>query len=501
MTDTSVRTPPARLPPANLFARHVELTLALAFLPAVRIWKLTADPTAAWTTVGLFAAAAWLIWKLTPANLPRSSRDARIVAGLLLALTAWQWAWIDGSDFWFCRVALVVWPMAWLLTWWGWAGLAIGWRVIAAFVLWAIWCDAPWHWMRDVLQSGDRFGPVVAEATAHCSGWLLSLAGTHPVVHHNVVLVHQRIVPVTVPCTALPVIKYLLLLLALATLLFRLPWLRAIVLVPVAVAIAFFVSVVRFSLLALLAPDPERIRFWHEPGSGGPWFTAAAVAVLALVFYRLLPRGEPSAWPGGSAHATAAGRWLLAGSLAALALASMSARPRMRLWFAGSPAAPFRVTFDHEETLNLGSSGTTHANEPAWIRRITCTDGGRDRRLEFTLAYVPQMLAGDLRPEGGEWVVDSTGRYASHRGAGRIVWVTTIALDGAAYASADGWLHHINRGLGSPRRWARWLAHRGPLRDKRAYWAEAVWTGPADQSPSAPPAPFDDWISRSKPAA
>lgn len=496
-----MRSAPARLPPAHLLARHVELTLALAFLPALRVWKLTADPVAAWTTVGLFAAAAHLIWLLTPGQLPRSSRGARIAAGILLAVAGWQWAWIDGSDFWFCRAALVVWPMAWLLTWWGWQGLALGWRVIAAFVLWAIWCDAPWHWMRDVLQSGDRFGPALADATAHASGWLLSLVDQNPSVHSNVVLVHGRIVPVTVPCTALPVAKYLVLLLALATLLFRLPWARALALVPAALLIAFFVSVVRFSLLALLAHDPERLRFWHEPGSGGPWFTAVAVAVLAVIFCKLLPERAPAAWPGGAAHATTAGRWILAGSLVAMALASLSTRPRLNIWFSSEPAAPYHLTSDAQESLDLGPTGTAHANEPAWIRRITCADDAQRAQLELTLAYVPQMLAGDLRPERGEWTVDPTGRYATHRSPGRAVWVTTIALDGRAFATAKGWSRQINRGIGSPRRWLRWLAHRGPLRDKRAYWAEAVWTGPADAAPPVPPAPFRDWINRKIAAA
>lgn len=500
VTQTAVRPPLALLPPAHLFARHVKLTMALALLPSLRVWKLTADPVAALTTLGLFAAAAGLIWRLTPAELPRSHRGARVAAGLMLAATAWQWAWIDGCDFWFCRLAFVIWAMAWLLIWWGVPGFLLGWRVIAAFVIWGLWCEAPWHWMRGFFESGDRFGPALAAATARVSGWLLAAAGTRPTVLGNAVLVHGRSVPVLVPSTALPVAKYLILLLTLATLLFRLPWLRAIALAAAALLLAFGVSVVRFALVALLAHDPGRVRFWAEPGSGGPWLVALAAAVLGLWFVRALPPAPAPAWPGGTAHATKAGRWVLMGSIAALALATVHPIPRLQSWFDAVPPPGFRVTSDRSADLDLGPAGTTHPNEPAWVRSILYVDTAQGRRLELTLAYVPVMLAGDLRPEAGDWTIDPTGRYAAHRQAGQTVWVTTYAQGGAAFATADGWSHEVDRGLTSPRRWARWWAHRGPLRDKRAYWVEAALNGPGAGALPGPPAPFSTWLARRPPA-
>jgi exosortase/archaeosortase family protein len=484
----------------RLLVPHLELAVAFSLLPVVRIWDLTDDINTALTTAALFAGAGLLIWRISARHPPGSSRAARIAAFALLGACAWQLAWIDSNDFWFYRVALVAWAAAWLLLWWGWSGFRRGWRVLLAFALWAGACDGPSRWMRDSLQQGARFAPWVAAATARGAAAVLGLLGHPASTRGHDLFVFGETVSVGLTCTSLPLTKLLLLLLVLAALLLRLPWRRTAALAAAVVVIAFATAVIRVALLAAVAHDAERFHYWHEPGSGGQWFTAAAMLAAAALFFLALPVRVPPPAPSGGADAPHAGRPIAIAAVLFLAAARLTTPAPPPAHFIGLPPAGFSVQSDAAEALDLGPAGGAHANMPAWLRRITLRAGATGARMELTVAYVPQMLAGDLRPEPGFWALDAGGRFAVLRSPGREVWVSTIAPDGYAVATDSGWDRKVDEGLDHPARWLQWLAHRRPLRDKRAYWAEAIWTGPAGREPATAPAPFSHWIGLTAPA-
>lgn len=486
-------------PRPRLFGVHAELALAFSLLPVVRIWDLTDDLNTSVSTAALFAGAAYLIWQLTAFRPPVCSRSARATAAALLAACAWQLAWIDSNDFWFFRIALIVWAAGWLLLWWGWRGPAYGWRVLTAFVVWSATCDGPWRWMRDGYQDGLRFAPAITGATAQSAGWLLRVFGHPASVHANKLVVFGETVSVGLTCTSLPLTKLLLLLLALAVLLFRMPWGRAAALAAAAVAAAFAIAVIRVVLLACVAHDPQRFHYWHEPGSGGQWFTAAGMVALALLFARALPAYWRPPPPSGEA-APNAGRGIAVAGVLVLAAARLTTPAPPPSHFVDTPPAGYSLQGDVSESMDLGPGGGAHPNEPSWLRRITLQGTSAGARLELTLAYVPQMLAGDLRPEPGPWRLDPGAKYAVLVSPRRVVWVSTIAPDGFAVATDAAWDRKVDEGLNHPERWLQWLAHLRPLRDKRAYWAEAIWTGPAAERPRAPPLPFSHWIGLTTPA-
>jgi exosortase/archaeosortase family protein len=476
---------------SRLFGVHVELALAFSLLPVIRVWDLTNDINTAITTAALFAGSACLLWQLTAFRPPGSTAGAKSAAAVLLIASAWQLAWIDGNDFWFYRFALIAWGVAWLLFWWGWGGLRAGWRILAAFVIWAAACDGPWRWMRTAVQGGIDLGDLSTHATARTSAMILSLFGAHATVQANQIFVFGETVSVGLTCTSLPLTKLLWLLLLLATLLLRLPWKRAGLVALAATAIAFATSVVRVALLAYVAPNKTRFDYWHEPDSGGQWFTAAALVLVAWIFARSLPTDwRPPRSEGGSVPN--AGRGIAIAGVVMLAIARFTTPPALISHYAGTAGDGYTVASDESESINLGTAGGGHPNEPAWIRRITLNSADA-AQLELTLAYVPQLLAGDLRPELGDWKIDPSGKFARLGGPKRVIWVATLS-ENSALATSDGWNRKIDDGTSDPRRWMQWLAHQRALRDKRAFWAEAIWTGPAGREPAAPPAPFSQWI-------
>lgn len=491
MTVASAESSAAR-PGSRLFGVHVELALAFSLLPVIRIWDLTNDINTAITTAALFGGAAYLIWQVSAFRAPGSTVGAKTFAAILLIATAWQLAWIDGNDFWFYRIALIAWAIAWLLFWWGWSGLRVGWRVLVSFVVWAAACDGPWRWMRTAVQGGIDLGDLFTHATARTSAFILSLCGAHATVMANKIFVFGETVSVGLTCTSLPLTKLLLLLLVLAALLLRMPWKRTACLALAATVIAFVTSVFRVALLAYVAPNKARFEYWHEPDAGGQWFTAAAMVLVAWIFARSLPSYERPSTPE-EASAPNAGRGIAIAGVVMLAIARFTTPPPLQAHYAATPEGGYAVTADDSEGINLGTAGGGHPNEPAWIRRITLTNAAAQSQLELTLAYVPQLLAGDLRPESGEWTIGPGEKFARLAGPKRMIWVATLS-DNGAVATGDGWSQRVDAGASQPRRWLQWITHQRALRDKRAFWAEAIWTGPAGSEPTAPPAPFSQWI-------
>jgi len=494
-------------PTARLFRAWSLLAAALAVVPVVRIWQLTQDTDTTVTTIAVFAGAAWQIGSLLERVRQRPSRATRWLALGLLALGIWQLAWIGTDDFWFLRVAIVLWGTLWVVLPWGVAGLVWGWRVIAAFVVWAEFCDAPWQWSRDAYQTGDQMGPWLARITAQISGWILWQAGAPVKVSGTLIQLGQHVVSVGIPCTALPLIKLLLLLLFLATLLLRLAWLVALRLAVITLIVSFLVSIARVMLLAYVVRDPALFHYWHDPdGGGGGWFTAIGMVILAFLIARQKLRQSPKT------PSTAAGPLPIAPNALPVLLASVTAliivqfgnaAPRLE---AAAPAPPpdFKLVSDSRQPGDGAVSPLAEPDEPAWTRRIRYSALGNPGQLEVIIAFIPRTLTGDPRdhrsldreiPLQGGWILPVGSRYAEGQWAQGAAWITTIPGDGRPISTAGAWEQYLRHSFAQPGRWLAWLAHRAPLRDKRSYWLGAFETDGSAAQRAASQKLFFDWIA------
>lgn len=493
-------------PPARLFRVWTQWALVLALLPVVRIWQLTGSADATVTTVALFLGAGWQMGRLLPQVQQRPHPLTRGWALIVLTLGLWQIAWIGINDFWFVRGALIICAVTWLLLAWGLAGLIWGWRILAAFILWAALCDGPWQWFRDGYQTGDALGPKLASLTAQIAGGLMAQAGAAVIVDHDRIQLGGQVVSVGVPCTALPLAKLLLLLLILAILLFRLELWAAFRLGVIALAASFLISIGRVMLLAYVVRDPPRFHYWHDADqAGGSWFTAAGMLIMAFLIARQIFRQRVhEVEPVASVSPPSAPplRWLLAASLISWgASAWLSPLPPAR-FIPPEQISGISLTADAIRANPLGAVGHAAPDQPASIRQITYASSGEMGRLDLIIAYIPQTLTGAPLahpllnaqiPVAGTWSLSPDSRYAWCRSRNGMAWVTTVASDGELIATEKAWDEHLRRIAGTPSRWLAWLMHRMPLRDKRSYWVGAYASRPLPSH--VPPKLFMDCIA------
>ena len=479
---------------------------ALAILPVLRSWQLTEDGDTAATTLAVFAGAAWQIGAMLPRIQARPRPLTRWLALAALGLGMWQLAWIGTDDFWFLKIALVIWAAAWLALAWGVAGWIWGWRILAAFALWAWLCDAPWQWSRDAYQTGDAIGPALAIITTKVAGTLLTLGGAPVHVSQQFLQWGANTVSVGVPCTGLPLVKLLWLLLVLATLLLRLRPLRAGWLAIMAAAIAFVTSVIRVMVLAAVVGNSERFHYWHDPDRGGVgWFTAAGMLILAFLFARqffgqqAMEAHPPS--PSPMPPRPPDPRWLVAATALALLIAQIPFdRP--------SPAArsaPAETNFilNGDAKTPLPASPSLSPDQPAWIRRLTYRESPGGGLWTVAIADRPHSLEPDPRDQPGlEDAIPPTGPWrplpgggftASARSGEGSAWLAMVAPGlGALRSDNLAWRDRQRIFRAGPGRWSSWLLHRSRLRDKQCYWL-AVWGQPTTDG--SPPKLFSDWIA------
>lgn len=498
---TSLSNPPARPQSARLFCAPGSLAWPLALIPAWAAWHLTGDLGSVTTTLMVVFGAAWQISFLLRAAPAVSNRTARLLSAALFVGIGWQLAWVPFTDFWLYRAALPLWGAAWLILWWGPSGLVWGWRVLTAFLLWGYCADGPWQWARDGYQVGDSIGPALSVFTAQAAGRLMWYGGSPVIVRANVITLHGNAVSVGIPCTALPLIKLLWLLLVLAALLFRIRLVRTLRLGVIAALMALVVSIGRVIVLVQVVGDPARFHYWHDAGQGGSeWFTAAAMLVLAwftaraaLAGYR--PAETPERTPTESPFAI--GRWaLFLGGAGAVSIGAALASPAPRAHFPASLPGPdhFRIVSQSENWFDPGMDAIAEPNQPAAAKITSWANSPAQERLDVVAAYVPRRLAiqplthdaiADAAWNGrapaqlnhATWTADASGRVLSARAPGLAAWCTTVRPPARSH------------------RWLAWFLHRRPARDTQSFWLEAIWMGPAGHEPATPPSAFLAWSS------
>lgn len=464
---------------------HILAMIGLGLLPVVRLGQLKENPDFAVTTAVLFLGAAWHIWcQARHAALAPPTRRMWVI-GAILALTGWQLAWVRVADFWFLRLSLVMIAAAWVVAWWGVAGWIRGWRVLAAFGLWAVWCNG----IHERLGFGAMTG-WLSFRTAESAGWVLWQCGLRVEVHDNVLKLAQGSVSVGRPCTAIPLVLLFGMLLVLAALLLRLRWTWVVLLSGLVVLLAFVLSVLRAALLALLVTDQARFHYWHGTAGGG-WFTAAGMLVLAWAIGKAGPGwpeicGTETAVPLSPAVRYMGWPIVLAGVagwlVAAPPVAPLAAAGRPPVWPDSRVVADVMLPTDADEA--------TLTDSFAWRRRVTYAVPATTNQIEVQLAYVPVMLTGDSRmfspaiplltsfgnwrlrpaPGGGEL-------WEGQEGARRI-WVATVPVAGPPIAVQQAWQTHLHENTFDFARWWAWLTHRQNLREKRAFWFAVSWQGP-----------------------
>jgi exosortase/archaeosortase family protein len=482
--------------------RHILTAVGLGLLPVVRLGQLKENTDIAVTTAVLFIGAAWHIWFQAShaAPVPATRRTWVIVA--IMAFTGWQLAWVGAEDFWFLRLSLVVIAAAWVVAWWGAAGLIRGWRVLAAFGLWAVWCNG----VHERAGSG-AVAEWLSYRTAESAGWILWQCGLQVEVQDNVLRLAQGAVSVGRPCTAIPLTLLLGMLLVFAALLLRLRWMWVVLLGGLAVVVAFLLSLVRVALLALLVKDPARFLYWHGTEGGG-WFTAAGMLVLAWAIGK-----AGSGWPEIHRTETTAP---LSPSIRCLGWPVLLAGVAAWLTTAGTPAAPTgtagRPPVWPGRLVATDGMLPPDATEPmmtncfAWLRRVVYTTPASASRIEVRLAYVPVMISGDPRavPQAtsylmpfGNWRLRSApggGELWEGQDGARRIWVATVPVIGPPLAVRTDWQARLRQNTSDLARWWGWLTHREHLRDKRAFWLAVSWQGPEIAAGPESALAFATWL-------
>ena len=460
--------------------RHAIAAALMAALPVWRAIDLTQSVDAGLTLTAVFGGAAWFLWQ--DCSGAEVSWRRSFAAAALLAACSWQLAWIDAADFWFFRVTLVAWAIAWVLL----TPRAQGWRVIAGFGLWAICFDA------HLLAHFSVINIAAAKITAAVAGWLLWQFGASISGSGSLLTIGTSTVEVGTACTGLPLAVILLALVGLSGLFLRLRLLEIARLAVTTMVAAFFIGVARVCVLTLLADDAAAFAYWHGPG-GNAWFSTAGIAFLAWLLSRRRAATNVSAT---KPHAGLLPRHAVVAAAVPIAFA-------LAVPFAVGRAGPSTATFPAVGGWTLTQqSAETFDVTPARrqdrfgsLRQASYShaNGGR---LVVSRAELPVMLTPDARslPDAihrfgvnASWV-PTPGVGLVKDDAAHLRVVVIVDAQGQPAGGQEDWIARSRRGTTDLARWLGWFQHRHPLRDTAAACIHVEWTGPASERPQAPAA-------------
>lgn len=504
---------PVPIPPAEAgwLPAGVLPVVALAALPVLRIGQLTsAGLDAALITTLLFAGAAWNLQGCLRRVPSKPGWVTTLVGYCGLALGAWQLAWIGTEDYWFLRIALVVWSLVWICLLWGRAGLAWGWRVWVAFGIWAGACGGA------IGFETGRFGEWVSLRTIQTAGWVLWQFRQPVSMHGTVLKLEHGAMGVGEPCTGLPLALLLLVFLLLAALLLRLRWLWVGVAAGAVVLGAFGIGVARVLVMTQAIGDPERFEYWHGH-EGNSWFTAAGVVLLGWLVARGPRLDVPHKESGGARHAgwPPAIRWAWVPVVVAGGMAWLHPREDPSKYIANSPPPPlpgFVITNDSGSRATPDVSRHS-ANASTWIRTLDYESPDHAVHLEIQLAYIPVLLsaAPEFFPETRrrlqsihEWrrrTTDRGGEFCVSEDAGQQIWLAFVSSAGVTVSSDRIWHALYRDSMFRPASWRDWLSHRSPMRDKQAYWLAVRRRGAREDDDRDLAAAFFAWTEHVRLAA
>ncbi len=509
MADSSLQTSDAKeIPFVELVSArwHLLVTLALLFWPAWKLWAISRSYTShstdsVVTTVVLFLGSAWHLWRFARVYEVKCTAWTWF-AWLGYALLAWQLAWIPASDFWFIRLSLLAIPVLWAISWWGPQGVLYGWRVIAAAFLWTLNCDGSYsHGPSWLVQP-------LSEITAQFAGRLMLLFGQKVTVSGVSLIVGSESVSVGGPCTAIPLVTLLMVLLGIVGLLLRLRLRSLVVIAGLSILITFLISVVRVIILAKLLPRPDLFEYWHF-GEGGAVFSAVAMLAMGYLLMQSAPCLPPLSGEGillvklPSAVRLA---WVPILFASLLSLGVDKLRPTE------IPPGLVDIKIDlrgvnrvFDEQLNWKIDTAFEVNRMESVRHLAYADPVNRGGLEGWIGYVPVLLTGNPIefPDAGRlfklnqpWnriEAEGLGVFQEAEIKQNFLRVALISSEGIYFVDRDYWANNLSKKSKDLRRWRDWWLHKAPLIDKRAYFVAVIWIGSREKRELAFQQVFKRW--------
>jgi exosortase/archaeosortase family protein len=486
-------------PPVRYFWAGLVVLLAL---PVAKWWQLTSDWDAVMALVAI--AVGMLVWLRE--ELAQRPADPSVGAGLVsllfLSFVTWQLGWLRSGDFWVLRAAMGGVAGCLCLLLWGWTGLLVGWRPLAALGLWT------------ALPSGfvafDWELAWLCEVTARAAGTLLWYLGWEARVVGAAIYLPTGSVVVGAPCTCVPLIGNLLCLFVAAVLLLRVPWRRALLAALASVALAFVISIARVAVMVLVVEDDARFQYWHG-SDGAAWFTAPCMIGMAMMILRAAPRSMvPSGFalelgPGQVWTAGILGIGATVGLLAALGWTTTAppAWPSPPAELAGYRLSKFTEVPTERWTIRpteppFSRVRMAEYQRPADGARIVMITGYAPRSLEehplLVASHYPWFALGTDKAQWREHPA-AGGSVLERATTGQLDWLATVPPGGRPIASPAGWRGHLRQYAARPGHLWRWLAGREPWIDKRAYWLALSWSGATGMDRQALGDHLQAWLS------